>query len=68
VAPEEKGEKGGYEPPPPVVTEHTVTLSSGKTLNYKAITGYVLIRDTKQETSREGLRQGTRQGEWARPT
>ena len=23
-AQEEKGEKGGYEPPPPVVTEHTV--------------------------------------------
>jgi carboxypeptidase C (cathepsin A) len=46
---EEKGEKGGYEPPPPVVTEHTLTLAEGKTLNYKAITGYLLIRDTKQE-------------------
>jgi carboxypeptidase C (cathepsin A) len=46
---EEKGEKGGYEPPPPVVTEHTLTLAEGKTLNYKAIAGYLLIRDTKQE-------------------
>jgi carboxypeptidase C (cathepsin A) len=53
AAPEEKGEKGGYEPPPPVVTEHTVTLANGKTLNYKAITGYLLIRDTKQETQPE---------------
>jgi carboxypeptidase C (cathepsin A) len=46
---DEKGEKGGYEPPPPVITEHTLTLAEGKTLNYKAITGYLLIRDTKQE-------------------
>ena len=29
---EEKGEKGGYEPPPPVVTEHTLTLADGKVL------------------------------------
>jgi carboxypeptidase C (cathepsin A) len=50
---EEKGEKGGYEPPPPVVTEHTLTLADGKILNYKAITGYLLIRDTKQENSPE---------------
>jgi carboxypeptidase C (cathepsin A) len=46
---EEKGAKFEYQPPPPVVTEHTMTLSPGKTLNYKAITGYLLIRDTKQE-------------------
>jgi carboxypeptidase C (cathepsin A) len=52
-APEEKAEKGGYEPPPPVVTEHTLTLPDGKILNYKAITGYLLIRDTKQENQPE---------------
>ena len=50
---EEKGEKDQYQPPPPVVTEHTVTLDGGKTLNYKAITGYLLIRDTTQETQPE---------------
>ena len=53
TAPEEKGGKGGYEPPPPVVTEHTLTLPDGKVLNYKAITGYLLIRDTKQENQPE---------------
>ena len=50
---EEKGEKGEYLPPPPVVTDHTVTLPGGKTLNYKAITGYLLIRDTKEEVQPE---------------
>src|SRR6202011_1555543 len=49
----EKGEKGGYQPPTPVVTEHTVTLADGRALSYKAITGYLLIRDTKQETQPE---------------
>ncbi len=48
VAQEEKAERGEYQPPPPVVTEHNVTLPGGKTLNYKAITGYLLIRETKQ--------------------
>jgi carboxypeptidase C (cathepsin A) len=50
---EEKVEKSEYQPPSPVVTEHTVTLPGGKTLNYKAITGYLLIRDTKEETQSE---------------
>jgi carboxypeptidase C (cathepsin A) len=50
---EEKAEKGGYEVPQPVVTEHTVTLPGGKTLHYKAIAGYLLIRDTKQESQPE---------------
>jgi carboxypeptidase C (cathepsin A) len=39
---------------PPVVTEHSVTLPGGKTLNYKAVTGYMLIRDTKGEVDKEG--------------
>src|ERR1700739_1450076 len=34
------------EPPPPVVTEHSLTLPDGKTLRYKAITGYLVLRDT----------------------
>jgi len=37
----------------PVVTEHTVTLPGDRTLSYKAITGYLLIRDTKQESKPE---------------
>src|SRR5580704_16615743 len=54
---EEKGEKGEYQPPPPVVTEHTVTLPDGKTLNYKAITGYLLIRDNKEPQSEKESRK-----------
>jgi carboxypeptidase C (cathepsin A) len=38
---------------PPIVTEHTVKLPGNKTLNYKAITGYLLIRDTKGDTKDE---------------
>ena len=53
AAEEEKGEKIEYQPPAPVVTEHTVMLADGRTLSYKAITGYLLIRDTKQETQPE---------------
>ena len=36
-------------PSPPVVTEHTINLPDGRTLGYKAITGYLLLRDTKEE-------------------
>jgi carboxypeptidase C (cathepsin A) len=49
-SPSAKEEKGTeFEPPPPVVTEHSLTLSDGKTLRYKAITGYLLLRDTVAE-------------------
>ncbi len=49
-SPSAKEEKGTeFEPPPPVVTEHSLTLSDGKTLRYKAITGYLLLRDTVTE-------------------
>jgi len=48
-AKEDKAEKKDVQPPPPVVTEHTVTLAGGKTLSYKAIAGYLLLRDTKEE-------------------
>jgi carboxypeptidase C (cathepsin A) len=41
-----------FEPPPPVVTEHSLTLPDGKSLRYKAITGYLLLRDTTAEQTR----------------
>jgi len=42
-----KSAKEEFQPPPPLVTDHTVTLSNGKVLSYKAITGYLLIREAK---------------------
>ena len=41
-----------FEPPPPVVTEHSLTLPDGKSLRYKAIAGYLLLRDTVAEQNR----------------
>jgi carboxypeptidase C (cathepsin A) len=41
-----------FEPPPPVVTEHSLTLPDGKTLRYKAITGYLVLRDTVAEQNK----------------
>ena len=46
-AKEEKSRE--FEVPPPVVTEHTLSLPEGKTLKYKAITGYLLLRDSVAE-------------------
>ena len=43
--PERKGE---FEPPPPVVTDHMLTMPGGATLKYKAIAGYLLLRDTAE--------------------
>src|ERR1700739_4025600 len=40
------------EPPPPVVTEHSLTLPDGKSLRYKAITGYLMLRDTVEEQNK----------------
>ena len=48
-AKEDKADKKVVQPPSPVVTEHAVTLAEGKTLSYKAIAGYLLLRDTKEE-------------------
>src|SRR5262249_1675590 len=45
----EKAEKADLQLSPPVITEHAVTLPGGKTLSYKAITGYLLLRDTKED-------------------
>jgi carboxypeptidase C (cathepsin A) len=47
-ADEEKVKKVDVQPAPPAITDHTVTLPDGRTLNYKAITGYLLLRDTKE--------------------
>jgi carboxypeptidase C (cathepsin A) len=43
-----------FEPPPPVVSEHTMTLPNGKTLKYQAIAGYLL---TRGESEKSGRRQ-----------
>ena len=42
------------QPPQPIVTEHTVTLQNGKTLSYKAIAGYLLLRDPKEDAHPAG--------------
>jgi carboxypeptidase C (cathepsin A) len=44
--PEEKPEE--FQTPPPVITEHTLPLPGGKTLKYKAITGYLLLTDSSK--------------------
>src|ERR1700746_3219437 len=53
ATPEDKGDKVESQEAAPVVTEHTVALPGEKTLSYKAIAGYLLIRDTKQESQPE---------------
>jgi carboxypeptidase C (cathepsin A) len=50
---EDKSDKVEPQEAAPVVTEHTVALPGEKTLSYKAIAGYLLIRDTKQESQPE---------------
>jgi carboxypeptidase C (cathepsin A) len=51
--PPAKDEKSSeFELPPPVVTEHSLTLPDGKTLRYKAITGYLLLRDAVAEQNK----------------
>jgi carboxypeptidase C (cathepsin A) len=36
------------EPPPPVVTDHSITLPGGRVLKYKATAGYLTLRDTSE--------------------
>ena len=36
------------EAPPPVVTDHTITLPGGRVLKYKATAGYLTLRDTSE--------------------
>ena len=43
----EKSDKD-KEPPAPVVTDHTITLSGGRVLKYKATAGYLTLRDTSE--------------------
>jgi carboxypeptidase C (cathepsin A) len=45
---------------PPVVTEHSVALPGSKTLSYKAITGYILIRDTKGEVDKDAPKESSK--------
>jgi carboxypeptidase C (cathepsin A) len=52
--PSEPGKSGAakavdFEPPPPIITEHTLTLSNGRALKYRAITGYLLTRGPDEE-------------------
>jgi carboxypeptidase C (cathepsin A) len=47
---EEKNKKVDLQPAPPVITEHTVNLPDGRALGYKAIAGYLLLRDTKEDS------------------
>jgi carboxypeptidase C (cathepsin A) len=51
--PEVKPDKGDFQEAAPVVTEHTVTLPGDRTLSYRAIAGYLLIRETRQESQPE---------------
>jgi carboxypeptidase C (cathepsin A) len=44
--PEEKVEE--FQTPPPVTTEHTLSLPGAKTLKYKAIAGYLLLTDSSK--------------------
>jgi carboxypeptidase C (cathepsin A) len=37
-----------FQTAPPVVTEHTLPLAAGKTLKYKAVTGYLLLTDSSR--------------------
>ncbi|HZC36571.1 MAG TPA: hypothetical protein VE242_13200, partial [Chthoniobacterales bacterium] len=50
--PDEKGEE--FQTPPPIITEHTLTLPAGKTLKYKAITGYLLLTDSSKPDGTSG--------------
>lgn len=45
--------KGEFQPPPPIVTDHMLTLPGGVTLKYKAITGYLLLRDAAEGSKAE---------------
>ena len=53
LALELKPDRGDFQEVAPVITEHTVTLPGNQTLSYRAIAGYLLIRDTKQESQPE---------------
>ena len=44
--PEMRPDKEDFQEMTPVVTEHTVTLPGDRTLSYRAIAGYLLIRET----------------------
>ncbi len=43
-----KDKEKDKEPPPPVVTDHSITLPGGRVLKYKTTAGYITLRDTAE--------------------
>ena len=48
----DKDKKDEEKEPPPSVTEHTLTVG-GKTIHYRATTGYMVMRDWSEKKSSE---------------
>jgi carboxypeptidase C (cathepsin A) len=61
AAQEDKGDKVEPQQAAPIVTEHTITLPGDRTLSYKAIAGYLLIRDTQQESQKDADKEATKE-------
>src|SRR2546423_3057949 len=55
----DKDKKDEEKEPPPSVTEHTLTVG-GKTIRYRATTGYMVMRDWTEKKSSEDGERGPR--------
>lgn len=55
----DKDKKDEEKEPPPTVTEHTLTVG-GKTIHYRATTGYMVMRDWSEKKSSEDGERGPR--------
>jgi carboxypeptidase C (cathepsin A) len=55
----DKDKKDEEKEPPPSVTEHTLTVG-GKTIRYRATTGYMVMRDWNEKKSSEDGERGPR--------
>jgi len=55
----DKDKKDEEKEPPPSVTEHTLTVG-GKTIHYRATTGYMVMRDWSEKKSSEDGERGPR--------
>jgi len=55
----DKDKKDEEKEPPPSVTEHTLTVG-GKTIRYRATTGYMVMRDWSEKKSSEDGERGPR--------
>src|SRR5947207_4549452 len=55
----DKDKKDEEQEPPPSVTEHTLTVG-GKTIRYRATTGYMVMRDWTEKKSSEDGERGSR--------